>query len=353
MVTREYWRLEGYDITGTEVTSFPVKGDTRKRRNVARHARPGTDPSIQNVSNDVTIREFTFVFLRPGTTGDHYTVLRETVDQLEDRDVIYIHSPNRANAARAYLDEYVVWVMPESITQPEEQGANRLVLNFSAVVLGIPIVYGGTAYRPESGTMEKTATGWKRGDGVEYTSAEGPRVRMPEQTSGYPKFIRVSDLTEVVPTLDATEIETSSTEGSRVWHYYDLTGFLHPAPSATGDIGLYKGKDSPTKGWFEWVAPDGLNGGMVTFLSNDYSLTDSSGAGAAYAGLPQQATGYPKATDPTDLSIDDLTPFAEFTAIKPDGTTGVSEIYNVLAYVNSAPLAVGETGTWYWETSAA
>lgn len=257
---REHWRLEGYDLKGAEddftvsVSVIPVAGRTGGKKNVAKRNINGGSQSLQVPSTQLPVREFRFAIRRPGD-GDFFAVLRDIVDYLESDDVVYVHAPSLEHSDRAYLDERLAWIVPESWEEEPPEGKGRMFLRVVATVLGIPEAYGGTARKPYHGTITKTAGGYTDDDGVE---SAGPYIELPEQLSGWPKAIRLSDkaLIQVTTTVGSPRVEYQPSQdggGIRNWITYDLTGFLHPAPVSTGDIGLFQLYSNPTAAWFEWL----------------------------------------------------------------------------------------------------
>lgn len=261
---REHWRLDGYDLRGTSsdgsvinVKITPVAGSVAGRKNIVEVDLNGGSQSFQNPSKKAPVREFRFSIRKSQSTGDLHAVLRDIVDFLENNDVLYLHAPSLTQSARAYLDERLVWIIPESWSEEDEQGGGSIGIRFSARILGIPEAYGGTARSPYHGTFTKSAGGFTNDNGVETV---GPYLELPEQRSGWPKAIRQSDkaLVAVSTTVGSPRVEYQpgyEHSGVRNWVTYDLTGFLHPTPSVNGDVGVYQIYSNPVQGWFEWTSP--------------------------------------------------------------------------------------------------
>lgn len=285
-MAREYWRLNGYDLKGVNSTesevvvkTAAVAGGVQKRKALGRFMLPHASESVHVGAKPLADRTLTFAIRRPGS-GDHHDVLRTIIDYLEDNDVLVLQSPTWSGSERAYADEDTVWIIPESWDEPAPVGRGRLELRVNALVLGIPEAYGGSARHPYTGTVEKTAGGYSVNGGSDIA---GPYLELPEQRSGWPKAVRLSDkaLVAVSTTTTTREEQQPNMDGSgrRRWVTYDLAGFLHPNPTSTGDVGLYQLYSNPTQNWFEWSSPFLVTGSIYGGVASAHVGSFAVGAG--------------------------------------------------------------------------
>lgn len=152
---------------------------------------------------------------------------------------------------------------------------DRLEVDLRLTAQGVWEVDGGAYFEETQGWFKKTATGWERDDGATFTDAEKPRVRLPQQYSStsttYPLFVKQSDLSEDTPTvLEHFEVDDDKNV-TRRYTEYDATGFLHPTPSATGDVGRYYAKVVPAHDWLIGELPPESDLGALVF--GDISAT--------------------------------------------------------------------------------
>lgn len=152
--------------------------------------------------------------------------------------------------------------------EPQGLGSRRVVtIEVEAAVQGVWVSDSGSYAETRSGWFEKTATGWLRDDGTEFTDAEKPRLRLEDSHDDYPLFVRQSDLAEVKPTRLETFDVDDTRDVTRRYADYDMTGFIHPEPSSTGDVGRYHGLVVPSRDWLLGELPPMSTLGALGFSS--------------------------------------------------------------------------------------
>lgn len=255
----DYWDLNGTLLKGADgsgITVIPIQGSTDLRKRVPRRDIAHSTQIAQSTGLDLAERTLRFAIRRSGDS-DHYATLQTILDILKDNDVVYLVSPDGlpSQSVRAFESATTVWLIPERIGVPDPKGHGVITLDVTFLTLGVPIAYNGEIYQDVQGSFEyqaATATRWLREDGETFSDVEGPLITLPEQTAGYPLFRAVSSLAFTTPTLISTE-NVSDSRGTRTYATYDLTGYLHPEPTADGEVGLYEGRSSPTAEWFEYT----------------------------------------------------------------------------------------------------
>lgn len=129
-------------------------------------------------------------------------------------------------------------------TQLLNKDKARLTIELSVIVQGVWKSNNGDYAEPLAVWFKKTASGWERYDGETFTDAEGPLLELPAQHTGYPLFTKESDLSQEQLAVTSTRLESDDGE-IREHETFDLTGFLHPEPTSTGDIGHAYGLQVP------------------------------------------------------------------------------------------------------------
>lgn len=131
--------------------------------------------------------------------------------------------------------------------------AGKVTLEVKGWLLGKWVSDSGTVYEVRSGWIQKTgATTWVDQDGTAWSTQ--PRILLPRQHTGYPKAVRQSDLTlQTLSVVGAFSTETNRDSQSRHTGEYDLTGMLHPAVSAIGDVGTFEVHSVPTANYLAYL----------------------------------------------------------------------------------------------------
>lgn len=240
-----YWALNGVQLVGdVEVDIHPTRAPVRRNIRQALEALHGGTEHREKTGKDLPRITIEISFLGAGIEKfEQATII---TDILDDDDVWTLEAPEGApmsiykNAKRAAFST-VSWTL-----DPQEANG-RITLTIEAIVNGIWIADNGTYRECTSGYFTLQSTGpsvYIREDGT--NTGATPLVVLPLQTTGYPKAVKASDYSEDTPALDSTFIVFVD-GGAIIYGNYDMTGYLIPAPSTAGDVGVYKICSSPAE----------------------------------------------------------------------------------------------------------
>lgn len=255
-------RLEADEV---QVDGYPLGSDTVRAR---LEAEPETDRGHRLRDREVPhatseqewggrdLPGIAFVLTFDGPASDVKDWVDFTLDRLEASDPDD-HATLEAGS--------VLWRdrsrLPVRVQSPGERpvapgdGDRFVRVEIQATVLGQWAADGGAYAAPITGWFKKTATGWERHDGTTFTDAEGPRIRVPDQYTGYPKLVKRSSLEDAQPPLDATEDVDDDRGVTREYELYDVEDFLHPSVPAEGEVAWYHGEQAPSPSWLAGRLP--------------------------------------------------------------------------------------------------
>lgn len=197
----------------------------------------------ERLGKDLPRLSLTFSFI--GTDASKFTELEWIQTILEDDAVWTLEAPATDAGITTYLDSKRAALSTSGVSVKIVNRA-RVDVKIDAIVNGIWIGDGGTYCEQVGGNFELTSTGpsvYTRDDGT--VTGATPLVRLPKQSPGYPLAVRASDYALIQPTKTATFVTTDADGQTIIYEDYDFTGFIIPAPTVAGDVGLYQVCSSP------------------------------------------------------------------------------------------------------------
>ncbi len=240
----DYWSLNGVNLISSDIEIVPTRAPVRRTVRQSMVAVHGGTESRENVGLDLPRLTFEIVFLGSGIEKfDEANFITQIMDT---DDVWTLESPALApmylfKTATRIACSTVSWALDPA------DAHGRIVLTIEAVINGIWIA--------DDGEYEECTGGhFTRNAGPTYTRQDDtntgstPLVRLPVQSSGYPLAVRASDFARVSPTASGSLVGVLNEDGVTIYYQdYDMTGFLIPAPTATGDVGVYEICSSPSR----------------------------------------------------------------------------------------------------------
>lgn len=192
------------------------------------------------------------------------------MDILENNTAVLLESSQYDDNYRVHDAHRRIYIQPQGRISSRIVNASLIEISFTAIILGVPIADGGDYCTPTTGSFTLQSTGpnvWVRDDGVNTGSL--PLLDLPLQETGYPKAIQASDFQEGVPPLVSTYTTTDPDFGTVTYGRYNMTGFLIPAPSTAGDVGLFQACSAPTAAFLDSIIEN------LTTESDEVLLTEN------------------------------------------------------------------------------
>jgi hypothetical protein len=239
-----YWALNGVQLIEAEVDIQPTRAPVRRNIRQALEALHGGTEHREKTGKDLPRITIEISFLGAGIEKfEQATII---TDILDDDDVWTLEAPEDAPMS-IYKDAKRAAFSTVSWTLDPQEATGRITLTIEAIVNGIWIADSGTYRECTSGYFTLQSTGpsvYIREDGT--NTGATPLVALPLQSTGYPKAIKASDYSEDTPALGSTFVVFID-GGAVVYGNYNMTGYLIPAPSVAGDVGVYKICSSPAE----------------------------------------------------------------------------------------------------------
>lgn len=237
------WEINGLKLQDTNVRTSPTRLNYGLAINHAKTDLLGGGVDRQRTNKQLGSMTVEFTLLGRGT--DKFDRLDAIVAVVEDDDVWSLQAPV-PDPIYAYRNVKRVALSTEKWDVDLMQATGAIKITVTANVEGIWIADGG-AYC-------ETVTGWFDYNGSTYTrqpdgfnTGATPLLELPEQTTGYPKGVRASDFAEVtIPGPDSIRYETLPSGDTVTYASYDMTDYVVPAISGSGDTGRFKVCSSPT-----------------------------------------------------------------------------------------------------------
>lgn len=252
----EPWSLNGVPLGDATVAISALSGSSSTRTAVRQSvdARLGLSDSSQRVGRDLPRKSITFTF-RGSKSAAKATSFESVWAQVRDAQAFTLEAPSGQTVFKTFRRAAF---QARRLSHPAApgQGLVRMDLRLEATVLGAWIADGGD-YCHDHILGQDGASGFftKNGDGTwshNGTANTGtiPTIELPDQTSGYPLGVTSTFQEATIPSTDSRTIVGA--DGSNITvRTYDLTGFLIPTPTATGDRGLFRVCSSPTSDFLD------------------------------------------------------------------------------------------------------
>ncbi len=236
------WTIDATRL-GTSTVNVLVQDDpdAPERERLVSEKLPEEGEAHQHAGSDDARLSFTFRLVGP--TPDIWTEL-DFIQGLVEGDTVWTLT-NEDTDVRLWRDSRRLALRTEQATPEVKDGINHCDLRIDAVVVGAWRTDGGSYTEPISGSFEQQGDG--SFDDEDGTNWANPIVELPEQETGYPLAFKASDFSKAQPTLDSTVEKTDRDGRVRTWERWDLSNFLIPAPSSTGDVGVFELESSPAE----------------------------------------------------------------------------------------------------------
>lgn len=260
-MTTGYWQINGVNLTDANVTVQPNKlTAAQKVRQAKSDIHQGTQHR-ERLGKDLPTISIEIRLLGQG--DQKFTQLAFIQGIAEDSDVWTLTAPS-GYSVFAYKNYKRVALSADEITIDLQKALGVIVININATVDGIWIADGGDFCQQTYGNFTLLGpTTYQRDDGV--ITGTIPTVELPEQTLGYPLFVRSATYTMGIPNAISVRTDVDG----RIYKTYDLTGFLVPAPAAMGDTGVYEGCSSPSGAFLGTGSMPACTGFSADLLTGD------------------------------------------------------------------------------------
>lgn len=247
------WSIDATTL-GTGPVTVLMQDEPRapERERLQPEKLPEESEAHQHAGSDDARLSFTFRLVGP--TPDIWTELDYIQDQITG-DTVWTLA-NQDTDVRLWRDARRLALRTVNTDPQVKDGINHCDLAIQAVVVGEWRADTGTYTEAVSGDFEQQSDGsYTDEDGTDW---DKPLVELPEQESGYPLAFQASDFSKAQPSLDSTFEKTDRDGNVQQWERYDLSGFLIPEPSATGDVGVYELESSPAQRWLGPLGTEAL-----------------------------------------------------------------------------------------------
>lgn len=241
-----YWRLNGVDLVNANVSIVFNKLTTQQRARQSKVDLHRNGQFREFLGLDLPTGTLTIQFNKRGTPKYDQMAAIQTI--LETDEVWTLEAPSD-RAVFVYKNYKRAAFSFDSWSHDSKQATGTIGLACDFTINGVWAADGGSYCELLTGNFTLLANGtYLRDDGV--NTGTTPKLRLPAQFSGYPLGVNSAYQQSQIPISGGTV-----TVGGLPYEDYTMTGFLWPAPAATGDVGVYEVCQCPSTPFMSGPTP--------------------------------------------------------------------------------------------------